>query len=70
MGWNVVHWAEIVDGDVHGVNDSFDESRTESVFGCSVEGDVLSAIAEGVLDVGVGSFSQEQTVSECEWQIL
>ena len=46
LSWNVVHRAEIVDGDVHGIHNSFDESGTESVFRCCVEGNVLSAITE------------------------
>ena len=52
----VVHCAKIVNGDVHGINDSFDKSRTESGFGCRVDGNVLRPVSEGVFDVGVTRF--------------
>jgi hypothetical protein len=52
----VVHVAKIVDGDVHGINDCFDKSGTESGFGCRVDGNVLRAVSEGVFDVGVTRF--------------
>jgi hypothetical protein len=60
LGVNVIHGAEIVDGNVHGVDNSFDKSGTESVFGCCVKGDVLGPVAKGVLDVGVARFRQQQ----------
>jgi hypothetical protein len=66
LGMNVVHRAQVINSDVHGVDDSFDESGTESCFGRRVFGNVLGAVSEGIIDVGIGCLSKEQAaVGRC-----
>lgn len=62
----VVHGADVVDGDVHGVDHSFDKSRTESRFCCRILGDILGAIAERIFNVGIRCFGQEQAAGRSE----